>query len=633
MDMPVGLASRTERDCLRGLLSRQLVPLALLIGFVALIAGKAAELDLASVLTAVAAIGPLQWLAACLGAAASFWAVGRMEVLVHRLMGTGTAPHVARITGVAAVATAQITGFGLLTGTLARWRLLPGISLWKAAQITGMISLCFMLALGVLAAMMVLATGPDIAFARPLAGAACLALALLVAASLWRPRWLMRLPLPPLRAQLQLLVLALLDTGAAALTLYVLIPEAQLPPLALFYTVFLLALGAGLLGTTPGGAGPFELVMLLCLPHLPEASALAAIMGYRLVYFALPAGFAAAVLIFGLPRGRARTPEPKLRPTGTAPGQPVATGALSYIAARAEAGLMRQGEFGLLCDAGERPLSLVAPAGQSLIMLSDPISRHADNAAALRTLHAAARQRFLTPCLYKCGARTAATARAAGWTVLNVATEAHVDPARYDLAAPAARQLRRHLRKAEKSGVTITEAGPRPPLAEMRRVARDWAAHRGGARGFSMGRFDEDYVTGQRVYLAHRGDDLIGFITLHESWREQTLDLMCHGAAAPAGTMQLLVHRAITSAAHQGCARLSLAAVPRFADSLPMPAALATRLDRLTGADGLIRFKSGFSPTWEPLYLAAPGPLGLALAGLDLADRILRPRGKLQWNS
>ena len=45
-------------------------------------------------------------------------------------------------------------------------------------------------------------------------------------------------------------------------------------------------------------------------------------------------------------------------------------------------------------------------------------------------------------------------------------------------AAPGARQLRRHLRKAEKAGVTVQEAGPRPPFEAMRAVARDWAAGR-----------------------------------------------------------------------------------------------------------------------------------------------------------
>jgi len=294
---------------------------------------------------------------------------------------------------------------------------------------------------------------------------------------------------------------------------------------------------------------------------------------------------------------------------------------------------MRQGEFDLLCDAQDRPLSLVAPAGQSLIMLSDPLSHRHCPGDALESLHEAARQRFLTPCLYKCGARTAVTARQAGWNVLRVAQEARIIPATYDISQPSYRQLRRHLRKSERAGVTVTEAGARPPLAEMQKIALDWADHRTNARGFSMGLFDQDYVSAQRVYLAHHEHKLVAFLTLHEAWRESTLDLMCYRANAPAGTMHLLVHHAIKAAAQEDCASLSLAAVPRLSEAVPLPRKLAERVDRMTGSAGLIRFKSSFVPHWEPLYLAAPGPIGLALSGLDLADRITRPRAEFKSNS
>lgn len=633
MSTTAGLGSRNERDCLRSLLSKQLVPLVLLIVFGWLIVTKASSLDFASIFAAVHAITPVQWGVAVLAACVSFWAIGRMDAVVHRLMGTGTPDHIAQLSGIASVATAQLTGFGLLTGTLARWRVLPDINLWRAAQITGAVSASFMLALGVISALMVLIVGPDIPFARLIALAGLVFAAALVTGSVWQPRGLIRLRLPSLKAQASLLALALLDTGAAALTLYVLIPEPLLPPPELFYTIFLLALGAGLLGTTPGGVGPFEMMFLLLLPALPQAPILAAIMGYRLVYFALPALLAAGLLIAGptltrLTRARVvpSRPAPRLQHANTVPGQPVAIGALSYNARRAEAGLMRQGEFDLLYDAQDRPLSLVAPTGQSLIMLSDPLDKAQCPHAALETLHMAARQRFLTPCLYKCSARTAAIARHAGWQVVQVAQEARIIPAKFDLAAPACRQLRRQIRKASAAGVRVTEAEAHLPIAGMQDVAQDWAAYRGAVRGFSMGQYCAEYVGGQRVYLARRNGQLVGFASFHEAWSERTLDVMCHRATAPAGTMHLLIAHAIEAAGRDGCARLSLAAVPRLSGNLPLPAAITAKIDDMTGAAGLIRFKSCFAPQWEPLYIAAPGPLGLALAGLDLVDRITRPR-------
>jgi len=642
MRIGAGPAAKTERDFLRALLSKQMLPLSLLLGFTWVIATKAQDLDFPSIQQAIHDIAPTRWASAILFTMLSFWSVGRMETVVHRLLGTDLPGRTVQAAGIASVATAQLTGFGLLTGTLARWRALPDISLWKAAQITGAVSLSFMLALGVLTAFMTLVAGPDMMFSRLLALLGLFGFGGLLAISLWRPRALMRVKLPPVRAQFSLLWLTLLDTAAAGLTLYVLLPEAYVPPFAAFYAAFLLALGAGLLGATPGGVGPFEMMFVLCLPAVPEAPMLAAIMGYRLVYFACPGILAAVVLIAGptLARGLPRRRKPtirhqraSLRPAETQPGQPVAIGALSYNSRRAEAGLMRQGEFDLLYDAQDRPLSMVAPTGQSLIMLADPLNQAHCPAETLRALECAAKQTFLTPCVYKCSARTAAVARRAGWRVLRVAQEAKMTPASFDINAPSFRQLRRQLRKAEKSGVTVTEADARPPLAQMQQIAQDWAARRGVARGFSMGRFDADYVSAQRVYLAYHQDKLIGFLTFHEAWREHTLDLMCSVEDAPAGTMHLLVQHAISSAAAQGCASLSLAAVPALSDVLPLPAMLANKANQMTGAAGLIRFKSSFAPRWEPLYLAAPDAIGLALSGIDLVDRIMRPRLNLSPDS
>ena len=628
MSMTAWLGSTRERACFRALVAKQAVPACLLLLFGWLVIRKAGTLDFDAIFAAVQTISAAQWSVAICAATVSFWAIGRMDAVIHRLVGTAISDTAAQLSGIAAVATAQLTGFGLLTGTLARWRILPDLSLLKAAQITGAVCVAFMAALGVLAAAMVLAIAPDIPWARPIALLGLAATALAALGTIWRPRALLRVKLPPLRAQVSLLAFALLDTGAAALTLYILIPEAQVPPPAVFYTVFLLALGAGLLGATPGGVGPFEMMFLWLLPQVPEAPMLAAIMGYRLVYFALPAVFATVFLLFGPALGMARTRRnrPALRPADSRPGAPVATGALSFNAGRAEAGLMRQGEFELLYDDRGAPVSLVAQAGQSLIMLSDPLGPHQCRARALDMLQRAAHERYLVPCLYKCSGKTAVAARQAGWRVLTVAREARVAPFRFDLSAPAHRQLRRHLRRAESGGIEVAEAGARPPFDAMREIATDWGRHRGQMRGFSMGRFDEGYVSAQRVYLARHRGDLVGFISLHEGWTERALDLMCHRPGAPAGTMHLLVYHAIRAAADDGCTSLSLAAVPNAARALALPSWLTARIDGQTGAPGLERFKQCFAPTWRPLYLAAPNGAGVAVAALDLVDRITRPR-------
>jgi phosphatidylglycerol lysyltransferase len=513
--------------------------------------------------------------------------------------------------------------------------------LWDAARVTALVSVTFMVALAVLGAVMLLVMGgqiaPDMPWPRVVALAMLAGFAALIAVSLWRPRFLLRLYLPPLRAQASILGLTALDTLAAAMVLYVLIPEGSFPPPLLFYSAFLLALGLGLVGTTPGGVGPFEFALLACLPMVPEATLLAAIMGYRIVYFAIPGALAFVALVIG-PRLAAKLVP--LRPAERAQVRPIiggpksaAAGALSFLAPRAEAGLIRQGEFDLLVSPEGLALSPVAPTGQSLIMLARPLLHGLQADLALASLSEAAEERMLIPCLYKCDGRMAATARRLGWQVLKVSDEAVIAPADYDVAVPARRQLRRLLRKAEGAGITVSEAGPQPPLGAMRAVADAWAEARHGVRGFSMGLFEDDYVLAQRVFLAHRGDELVGFVSFHEAWAERTLDLMCHTEDAPPGTSQALLNAAIEAARADEVPRLSLAAVPCLADSLQLPKRASDRLGKVVAAGGLKRFKASFAPRWEPLYLVAPNRVALAVSAVDLVDRITRPRTELRSGS
>ena len=188
----------SERDCLRALIRKQVIPLILLGIFAWLIATQIGSLDIASTLRAVRDIAGWQWLAALIFCAISFFAVGRLEELVHRLMMLPTASVSAQVTGIAAIGTAQVTGFGLLTGTLARWRMLPQANLWTAARVTGAVSLSFMAALAVIAALAVLVVRPDLPQAELVASLTLGLTIALVGTSIWRPRAVLRMWMPSL---------------------------------------------------------------------------------------------------------------------------------------------------------------------------------------------------------------------------------------------------------------------------------------------------------------------------------------------------------------------------------------------------------------------------------------------------
>jgi len=594
---------------------RHLLPLALMVLFVLALREKAAALDLAAVGAALAAVSPLQWLAAVAATAISFAALAQYDVLIHRQLATALPEPQIRRAGAAAIAVSQTLGFGIVTGALVRWRILPGTSLGQATRITALVALAFLAGWAVVTAAVVAVLPVAVPGARWMALAVLAGFGTLVALAFWRPHPRLGarvLRLPPLALAARIVALAALDTAAAGLALWVLLPGGVETGAALL-PAFLLALGAGLISGTPGGVGAFELALLSLLPAQPAEPLLAAVLAWRAVYYALPA--ALGVLAMARP-SRASAPRvlPQLRRAVPVPEAP-----------RAETGLLAQGEHGLLLARDGTPGWLLAETGQTVTALLDPLAPES-RGGMLAEVRAQAALRGRVACLYKISAHTAVQARAAGWTVLPVAQEAVIDTARFALAGPAHAGLRRKLRHAAKAGVTVTSVPPGGalPVAQMAALSAAWVAARGGERGFSMGRYAPGYVAGQHCLLAWNGAELVAFASFHTTRGEWTLDLMRSGAGLPDGTMQALIAEAIARAAEAGVPRLSLAAVP------PDPArlrGLAARIWRLAARHpcGLEQFKAGFAPRWQMLYIAAPSPLGLALAAADIARAIRHP--------
>jgi len=607
---------RSPARMLRGVL-RNMLPFAIGAACLWLLADRLGALDLHEMMRATRAITTLQWLGAALATAVSLWAVGRYDAIVHAHLGTGIAGRDATHAGVVSIALAQTVGMGLLSGTLARWRMLPDLGLARAAQITTYVSVSFMAGLAV-----IIAAAGLVLPMPPMIPAALLVLVLLGAAGLTvlafvRPAMKIgrfTLSMPSLPAMGAILALTLLDTVAAAAALYLLLPGEIALGFAQLLPVFLLALGAGLLSGAPGGIGAFELTLIALLPHLPEPQLLGAILAFRVIYYALPACLAFVSLAKPLATRRVSNP---VMPAGTARGE-----TLLGRASRSELGVLRQ-NGGQVMETDAGALGYVTTS-QSLTALFDPLDLRSP--ALLHRFTRLARQSGRVACFYKLSSRHAVTARKAGLKLLHIADEAVIDAGGFTLDGAHHRQLRRKLRHAEKSGLVIARADNRLPLCDMAQVDRAWKSGHGPARGTSMGQFAPEYLTQQWVFLARFNGQLVGFVTFHVTESELCLDLMRARPDLPDGTMQALIVAAITAAKTTGIDRLSLAALPATGTpNRPRECALRDWLNRTWGAGGLRQFKLAFAPRLEPLYLAAPTWGAMALAGADLARAIRWP--------
>lgn len=576
-----------------------------------LLAHRLGGLDPKQIVDVLAGVTAAQWGLAALATALSFWSLGRYDGVIHRHLRTGVADGPAQLSGMSSIALAQFLGLGVVTGTLARWRLLPGLGPLRAAQVTAAVSASFLVAWTLVTATACLFLAPRL-LPQWLALLALAGFLTLPAIALFVPELKvarLRFRFPSLQAMAAVTLFAAIDTGAAATALWVLLPDA--PDFAAFLPVFLLALGAGLFAGTPGGIGPFELTMLSLLPALPDGELVAAILAFRLVYYVIPAALAAAHVFYPRP-----APGSESRPR--VPRQ--VPDLLLEHAPRAESGVARQNGARLLGSFSSGGLCVDTP--QTLTLLFDPLN--GSLAPLLPRLARAARASNRMPLVYKCSPRQALEARHAGWQLLHVADEAVIDPGAFTLEGPRHRQLRRKLRQAEKAGVRIT-LDSALPFAEMARLDAAWKQAHGLARGLSTGRYAPSYVQAQRVYCARQDGQLIAFVTFHENHHQLCLDLMRHGPGLPDGTMHALVCAALRDAQGLGLP-VSLAAMPAARTEEPLlTARLRRHIARRSGGDGLTRFKESFAPRRHRLYMAAPGRLSLMLGALDLALAMRRP--------
>ncbi|APX11387.1 hypothetical protein BWR18_06620 [Tateyamaria omphalii] len=580
-------------------------PILILIGCATLLARQVPMDVVATLPRQLADITALQWTLAALLTAGSFLAVAQYDVQAHRTLGTDVSARRGRITGAVGIAIGQTVGFGLVSGAVARWRMLPEMGAGQALKLSTFVSLSFVIAWACVTGL-ICALLPAPAWTMALSLAALILLPVGAALLFWCPTLRVgkhRIPLPSLRVSGAILFWAMIDMVLAAAALWVLLPAGTLSFLTVL-PLFMVALGCGLMSNTPGGVGPFELVLVSALPLAAEAGVLAAILAFRIVYYAAPACIAMAAMLRPLP----------------APHRSVAHASDWQRMPRSEVQALRQ-NGGRIETAGCAPAPIWRTA-QTETLFTDPPRLRKD---ALKGLKQVAARHGRVPVVYKCGARLARMARQAGWAVLHIANDAIVDLADYDIASPSRGRLRRKLRAADRAGIIVrSNLLPDPDAAAQ--LDADWQARCGMARGGSMGRYCPDYVSRQWVVSAYSGNILVAFATFHRGSRDWCLDIMRHSDAAPDGTMQALVHHALQEAQAMGVTRVSLASVIACPD--PARAAWRWAAERAmlhAGGTGLRQFKSAFAPRWVPRYAAAPSWFALALGLADIARSVRAP--------
>jgi phosphatidylglycerol lysyltransferase len=237
-------------------------------------------------------------------------------------------------------------------------------------------------------------------------------------------------------------------------------------------------------------------------------------------------------------------------------GALLAVGLMRLIAASsdASANLALLGDKAFLFSANGRGLLMYRVEGRAWVALGDPIGEPTEQAELAWSFRALADRRGGWAVFYEVGAGCLPLYIDLGLTLLKLGERAQVSLRDFSLEGPRRRVLRRTQRQMEREGVSF-EVIPRdrvPPIVPQLRLVSDaWLRQkRTREKGFSLGRFDPDYIARFPIAVARQQGAIVAFANIWTSLSkvELSIDLMRHTAEAPGGVMHRPARRVCRAA-------------------------------------------------------------------------------------
>ena len=221
-------------------------------------------------------------------------------------------------------------------------------------------------------------------------------------------------------------------------------------------------------------------------------------------------------------------------------------------------------------------------------------------------------------------------------SIVKLGEVAHVPLDTFSLEEPTRRTLRRVCRKLVDTGCSFEVVEPEDVASivpELRAVSDDWLERRKAReKGFSLGHFDEEFLSHGRVGVVRLDGRIVAFATVWLSGRhaEAEVDLMRYSSAAPPSVMRYVIAEFMLWARAQGYGDFNLGMVPlsgiKTGHVTPLwnQIAGAVRVggERYYNFRGLRDFKEWFHPEWEPSYLVSPGGIRRPVIVASIASLI-----------
>ncbi len=265
-------------------------------------------------------------------------------------------------------------------------------------------------------------------------------------------------------------------------------------------------------------------------------------------------------------------------------------------------------------------------SGRFMVAWSDPVCARGQEHEILSAFLEHATDWDREAVLYQISPALLPVAHDLGFVFFKLGEEAIVDLRAFDLKGNKAKTQRHAINAMEKAGgrfLILDADAVRRRLGELRAVSDAWLSAKGATeKGFSLGRFEDAYVTRFPCAIVESGDGrIIAFANVLEGppGEEITVDMMRHAdfdAMGLPSPMEYLILSLMLDAKERGFRRFNLGMAPLAAVGATRRARPVERLahqfflhgEAWYNYQGLRRFKERFHPAWEPRYLAYRRP-------------------------
>jgi phosphatidylglycerol lysyltransferase len=272
--------------------------------------------------------------------------------------------------------------------------------------------------------------------------------------------------------------------------------------------------------------------------------------------------------------------------------------------------------------------------GRSWIALGSPVGRRDERLDLLWRFRELADAHAARAGIYGVGPEDLPDLVELGFSIQKVGESAAVPLDSFSLEGRRRGNLRRSWRKTGEEGACfeVVPLSDCPCLySQLQDVSDEWLAHHaGGEKTFSLGGFEQPYISYFPTAVVRVGERILAFATLWTTADRTafSIDLMRYADDAPKDVMDFLFVELLKWGREQGYVAFEFGMAPLAGlEDRPL-APIMSRVGRLMferGEEiynfrGVHRFKDKYDPVWLPRYIAAPNkwaiPILLADVGL-----------------